>query len=84
MKQEHQYESRPMDKSEVGKVNQARREFLNAAKGVGAIGAIAVLMGRTATAKAVAAPPTPAEPPTGGGYRETEHIRKYYYCARYW
>jgi hypothetical protein len=19
-----------------------------------------------------------------GGYRETEHIRKYYYCAAYW
>jgi hypothetical protein len=73
-----------MDKIEVGKVNYARRGFLNAAKGVGALGAIAVLMGRTATAEAATEPPASAEPATGGGYRETEHIRKYYYCARYW
>jgi hypothetical protein len=73
-----------MDKSKVGKVNHARREFLNTAKGVGAIGAVAVLMGRTSAVEAATAPPASAEPPTGGGYRETEHIRKYYYCARYW
>jgi hypothetical protein len=72
-----------MDKREIGKVDYARREFLNATKGIGAIGAIAVLMGRTATVEAATVPPASAEPPSGG-YRETEHIRKYYYCARYW
>ncbi len=74
-----------MDKHESGQVNIARRRFLNAARGAGALGAVAVLLGRSVTVQA--APPSPAatqDGQTGGGYRETEHIRKYYRSARYW
>lgn len=65
-------------------VNQTRRKFLLVARGVGAVGAVAVLMGRSAAAEAAAVTVAPEELPAGSGYRETEHIRKYYYCASYW
>jgi hypothetical protein len=66
-----------------GNVDGARRKFLLAARGAGAVGALAVLMGRGAIAEAAAAVPAAPEP-AGSGYRETDHIRNYYRCARYW
>ncbi|MDB5729306.1 MAG: formate dehydrogenase [Noviherbaspirillum sp.] len=68
----------------IEEVDATRRKFLRAARGAGAIGAVAALMGRGAIAEAatVAIPATPE--PAGSGYRETEHIRNYYRCARYW
>ncbi|MDB5773195.1 MAG: hypothetical protein JWM42_3569 [Burkholderia sp.] len=72
-----------MEKHE--EVNLARRGFLCIAGSAGAIGAIAVLV-RTRAAMEVALPgatPEASEKVTGG-YRETEHTRKYYYCAGYW
>ena len=62
---------------------KGRRHFMAAAAGMGA--AVAGLLGRApASAEALAASAAPPEPVAGGGYRESEHIRKYYRCARYW
>jgi hypothetical protein len=72
-----------MEKNERNRVNRGRREFLAAMKGAGMVGAIAVLAGKSAAIEVAALAPGAPEPP-GGGYRETEHIRKYYRCARYW
>lgn len=69
----------------AGEVDRTRRQFLNAAKGAGALGAIAVLFG-----KGAAAPELPQQEikredeHPHSGYRETEHIREYYRTARYW
>ncbi|MEN3363290.1 MAG: hypothetical protein V7606_564 [Burkholderiales bacterium] len=71
-----------MEENEQDRVNRARRDFLRLTGNAGAIGAVAVLMGHSATVEAAAVVPE-AEPPTTG-YRETEHIRRYYYCASYW
>jgi hypothetical protein len=72
-----------MEKHEQNQVNIARRDFLRATGSAGAIGAIAVLIGRGAVVEAAPVAAAEEEMATGG-YRETEHIRKYYYCAAYW
>ena len=56
-------------------INAARRDFFKKA-GLGA-GAAAVSM-TAAKAGAVEAPPT-----NGNGYRETDHVRKFYQLARF-
>lgn len=73
-----------MKKHDSPKLDRTRRQFLMMARGVGALGAIAVLFGKGAAAQA--APPLPAanKEPRAGGYRDTAHIRKYYRSARYW
>lgn len=68
----------------AGHQPQARRNFLIAAGGTGLIGALAAIFGRGPEAAPVSsAVEQPAETPATSGYRETEHIRKYYNCARY-
>ncbi len=73
-----------MEKNAANPVDLARRKFLIAAKGAGALGAVAVLIGKGAAAEAASLLPGPRDDPPGGGYHETEHIRKYYRSARYW
>lgn len=73
-----------MTRRNFKKIDLARRGFLHAAGGAGALGAIAVLMGKDLTVKTAPSVAAAEAAPDGGGYRETEHIRKYYRCARYW
>lgn len=76
-------ESTTMDKPDSKTVNPARRGFLRAAGGAGALGALAAVA--AAPPEAVAAPEPPAAAPAKSvGYHETEHIRQYYRTARYW
>ncbi len=57
-----------------------RRAFMKKAGiSVGAVGAVAVGLSKTSAA---AAPGTGAKP-GGSGYRETEHVKKYYETARF-
>ena len=70
-----------MDKEKT--INPARRSFLRAAGGAGALGALAVAAGQAPAASAVAPAAAPAEAKPAG-YHETEHIRQYYRTARYW
>ncbi len=57
-----------------------RRNFMKkAGLGVGAVGAVAVGLPQTSAA---AAPGTGAKPGKSG-YRETEHVKKYYEMARF-
>ncbi|HEY8608049.1 MAG TPA: formate dehydrogenase [Noviherbaspirillum sp.] len=67
-------------------MNQApavrRRSFLAAALCLPVAAAAAALVARRA-APLPAASPLPEDKPTGGGYHETEHIRKYYRSAAY-
>lgn len=72
-----------MDKSEGSPVDVTRRNFLVAAGGIGTLGAVAFLSGRKIEIEQ-AAPLEPAAQASSGGYRETEHIRKYYRTAGYW
>jgi hypothetical protein len=66
------------------KVDPGRRKFLHAVRGAGLIGAAAALLGRPARIEAATAEPAQAPAANGNrGYHETEHIRKYYYAARY-
>ncbi len=62
--------------------DRKRRRFLAAAGGAGALGTLAALSAESTAAAAPVAAPAPAATPSG--YRETEHIRKYYRSARYW
>jgi hypothetical protein len=71
-----------MEQHEAKAPNRGRRKFLLAARGAGALGALAALAGRSTPAEA-AAPPA-ADTRATSGYHETEHIRKYYSTARYW
>lgn len=64
-------------------VNHARRQFLIAAKGAGALGAIAVLAGKGVELELAATTAVPAAAPAGSDYHETEHIRKYYRSTLY-
>ncbi len=58
----------------------ARRRFLAAAAGVPALTVAGALMaGKSAPASSIA----PAAPDAPTGYRETEHIRKYYSTAAF-
>jgi hypothetical protein len=72
-----------LDKDKSKAVDPARRGFLRAAGGAGALGALAVV---AAQPPAAAAPVAPAVAPDAkpAAYRETEHIRQYYRTARYW
>ncbi len=57
-----------------------RRNFMKkAGLGVGAVGAVAVALPKTSAA---AVPGTSAKPGKSG-YRETEHVKKYYEMARF-
>ncbi len=57
-----------------------RRNFMKkAGLGVGAVGAVAVGLPKTSAA---AVPGTGAKPGKSG-YRETEHVKKYYETARF-
>ncbi|GAB3446929.1 formate dehydrogenase [Massilia solisilvae] len=56
-----------------------RRGFLKALP----LGALAAAVGGAASAEPVAAA-APAPATQAGGYRETEHIRRYYRTAAYW
>lgn len=58
----------------------SRRSLLKAAP-LGALAVVAV-----GAARAETAPPAPAKaaPPEPSGYRETEHIKRYYATAAYW
>ena len=59
----------------------ARRSLLKAAP----LGALAVVAARAGAAETAPAPaPAPEEPAKPKGYRETEHIRRYYQTAAYW
>ena len=73
-----------MENSEFKAVRLTRRKFLLAATNAGMLGAAVLVARRGMTIEVPAAAPAAADPPAGGGYRETEHIRKYYRCARYW
>ena len=64
-----------MSEKEVKSVG--RRDFFRKA-GVGALGAAAV--GLTAAEAGAASPASSSE---GSGYRETEHVKKYYELARF-
>jgi hypothetical protein len=59
--------------------NPLRRSFLKAVP----LGALALTAGRAEAAQAPAAVAAPA-PAASAGYRETEHIRRYYRTAAYW
>lgn len=69
-----------METKKFKQVNQARRQFLHAAKGLGALGAIAVLAGK-ASIEETAVPE--AVKPAPNDYHETDHIRKYYRSILY-
>jgi hypothetical protein len=71
-----------MEQHKTEQPDPSRRSFLRAAGGAGALGALAVAAGGAAEAAPVPAPE--AEAPGAKGYRETEHILKYYRTARYW
>jgi hypothetical protein len=69
----------PMTKPVDPKPDLARRSLLKAAP----LGALVVVA--AGAARAETAPPAPApQPDAPGGYRETEHIRRYYATAGYW
>lgn len=57
----------------------ARRQLLKAAP----LGALAIVAGRAAAKDTPPAAPE-AQPDAQRGYRETEHIRRYYETAAYW
>jgi hypothetical protein len=59
------------------RTGQQRRSFLK----LGGLGAVAA--GVSGTATRVAAAAAPGEPAAAEGYRETEHVKKYYELARF-
>lgn len=69
---------------DASNVDLGRRSFLVAARTGGAVAAVAVMIGKSVAAGAAEAVIETVDPPSGGGYRETEHIRTYYRTARYW
>jgi anaerobic selenocysteine-containing dehydrogenase len=65
-------------RTKKGKVSKSdRRDFLKLA-GVGAVAGGAAVLGGPKKADAAA-----AEAPSGRGYRETEHVKKFYRSARF-
>lgn len=72
-----------MENKDLKPAGLARRDFLKIARSAGALGALAVLAGRSITVEAAELAPA-VEPQASSGYRETEHIRSYYRTARYW
>lgn len=74
-----------MEDKQSEQVDSVRRQFLNAARGVGALGAIAVVLGKGAAAPALPHQQAKSEDKQPhSGYHETEHIREYYRSAGYW
>lgn len=71
-----------MQRNTPSKSTSSRRRFLGI---LGKAGAAALVAGR-AQAEPIAdqEPVQAAQPQATGNYRETEHIRRYYDCARYW
>jgi hypothetical protein len=57
-----------------------RRSLLKAAP----LGALAVAAAARARAPETPPAPAPEQPQQAKGYRETEHIRRYYRTAAYW
>ena len=68
-----------MDNTPDSKPDLARRSLLKAAP----LGALAVVAADAARAETAPAEPAP-QPEAARGYRETEHIRRYYATAAYW
>jgi hypothetical protein len=68
------------DTGTAGQPDPARRSFLKALP----LGAIAVVAGGAATAEAAPAAAVAPVAAASQGYRETEHIRRYYQTAAYW
>jgi hypothetical protein len=65
-------------KTKKDKVSKSdRRDFLKLA-GIGAVAGGAAALGATKKAEAAS-----ADTPAGRGYRETEHVRKFYRSARF-
>ena len=65
-------------RTKKGKASKSdRRDFLKLA-GVGAVAGGAAVLGGPKKADAAA-----AEAPSGRGYRETEHVKKFYRSARF-
>ena len=73
-----------MKKKDLETSGRSRRAFLKTAQGAGALGALAMLAGRSISVEAAELVPAVPEPEPASGYRETEHIRNYYRTARYW
>lgn len=73
-----------MAQHESGKLDGSRRSFLGAAGGLGALGALAVMFGKGAASVPLPLPAALPPDSLARGYRETEHVRKYYRSARYW
>ncbi|MGZ8301681.1 MAG: formate dehydrogenase [Telluria sp.] len=71
-----------MEQKQPDSADQSRRAFLKTARSMGAVSALAFAAGG---AQAAETKPDPAQAaPEAKGYRETEHILKYYRTARYW
>lgn len=68
-------------KDEQPDINGARRGFFRAVAGMGVVAGSGALILRGGFTQAEA-PPAEKQPPEGAGYRETDHIRKYYETAR--
>jgi hypothetical protein len=56
----------------------SRRGFMWGAAAVGAATAAVVTLPKTETPETQAADPAPKAPANGGGYRVTEHVKRYY------
>ena len=56
----------------------SRRGFMMGAAVAGAATAAVVTLPKTATPELPVAEPTPPAPENGGGYRVTEHVKRYY------
>jgi len=66
--------------TEAKKTTLARRDFFKVAGlGAGAMGAAAVVTRATGAA----ADASPADRPAKSGYRETDHVKKFYALARF-
>ena len=66
--------------TEAKKTALARRDFFKVAGlGAGAVGAAAVVVKTTGAAAGV----RPADRLSNSGYRETEHVKKFYKLARF-
>jgi hypothetical protein len=66
-------------KPAADKIDPARRSLLKAAP----LGALAVVTGHAVAAEPEA-PAAAPEPEEAKGYRETEHVKRYYATAAYW
>jgi hypothetical protein len=72
-----------METKKIEQANNARRGFLAAVKGVGILGTVAVLIGKGKAVSDAPVATSAIDDPETSGYRETEHIRRYYDSVRY-